>query len=1010
MNKLMHAAIRERKVTFLLAMMIFLYGLYAYYFIPKQENPDTSSPTAQIVTVYPGASAEDVESFVTHRVEDVAATLNGVEYVTSYSNPNVSVVIVTLNYDVNYEEQWDHLRVRLEEIKPEMPQSIQDFQINTDLTTSAGIILSISGENYSYEQLSSYAESFKRTLIKIDGVKKVELDGEPQKQVEVTLQNDQMSAIELSIKDVDDLLKAQNVSIPTGSIQTPYGQVGIQSPAGLKSIEDIENLIVSGSENGGSFIRLKDISEIQYDYNNSQQRYLYGENHAVLLTVYFDQKENVILIGDEVREKIDQLYQSSPEDLQINEVLFLPEEVSRSVDGFILNLLEGVAFVILVVFIGMGFRNAVVVSAAIPLSIGMTLIAMYVLGLEIQQMSIAALIIALGMLVDNSIVISDSIQIRINRGEDIASACYEGAVEQAIPVLTSTLTTIVAFAPLIMLPGEAGEFAKSLPIVVIIALTASYLVAMFITPAIASLMFKNTHNEHAKKNKIRHIFENGVVGAMKLPKLSVAFILIIIGLTVYGVSFLKVELFPYADKDLVYIDVFSEKTGDIEHTEELLKDLRTLLADEKEITSMSTSVGGGFPKFYLTVGVRPPSENYGQLLMKIDLSQTGKFATRSDFAYYLQNKIDENLVGGSATVNLIEINQPGPAVDIKVSGEYLDDVNRVSKELYNYLLTDPATINVKNDLSNYQYQYQIDVDRDSATTYGLTSYDIQLQMSLAVNGMTSTIMQNKGKQYPIIVKSDIETIEDLKNLQIKSSFTQDKVLLKQFAKVHLSKELTSIKRHNRNASVSVTSEVRPGYSAVDIQNAIESEVLKNIDLTGVDISFGGDQEIFDKYISGLLDAAIFAIFVIYLILMIQFNSLLQPLLILITVPLSVVGSVLILLVFGQHVTFTVGLGVASLIGVVVNNAILLIDHINRERKSNKTVYEACLSSVERRFRPIMLTTTTTVIGLVPMALSKSSFFTPMALALMGGLLVSTLLTLIVIPLAYKITHTESSKI
>ena len=281
-------------------------------------------------------------------------------------------------------------------------------------------------------------------------------------------------------------------------------------------------------------------------------------------------------MGNDIRDEIDALNKRVPENLKVYEVLYQPEEVSKSIEGFIMNLLQGVGFVILVVLIGMGFRNAIVVSVSIPLSITVTLVAMQFFKIDIQQMSIAALIIALGMLVDNSIVISDAIQIKINEGKDILIACYEGTVEQSIPVLTSTLTTVVAFAPLMMLPGEAGEFAKSLPQVVIIALIASYIVAMLVTPAIASLVFRNTHKETTKKNRLRHIFENGLKGSMRMPKMTLFFIVLILAATSYGVFMLNIELFPYADKDLIYIDVYSEKIGDISYTSKLTESLQEI--------------------------------------------------------------------------------------------------------------------------------------------------------------------------------------------------------------------------------------------------------------------------------------------------------------------------------------------------------------------------------------------------------------------------------------------------
>ena len=1007
MNKLIRMAITERKVTFLLSLMIFVYGFYAYYFMPKQENPDTSSPTAQIITVFPGATASEVEALVTKKIEDELASLDGVEYITSYSNPNVSVAIVTLNYDVDYDEQWASMRVKLDAIKNELPSNVMDYQINTDLTTSAGIILSLSSNRYTYEQLADYAETYKQALEHVDGVKRITVDGAPKKDVVITVETDKLNHLALSIKDIYDLIQAQNLSIPAGAIDTPNGKISITSPSGLENITDIENLIVFGSKDNGSLVRLKDIASVDFEYKKNAQSFKQGENNAILLTVYFDENQNIVLIGEDIRESIDVLTDQLPTDLGLREVLFQPEEVSKSIESFIINLLQGIGFVVLVVLVGMGLRNALVVSATIPLSIMMTLIMMQVLHIDLQQMSIAALIIALGMLVDNSIVISDAVQMKIDSGIEIKQACYEGTVEQSIPILTSTLTTVVAFAPLIMLPGEAGEFAKSLPQVVIIALIASYIVAMFVTPALASVMFKNNNKPDTHKNRIRHFFENGIKSAIKMPKFSIFIIMVILGFTAYGVMFLSIELFPFADKDIVYIDVYAEKSGDIEYTEELMAELRLLVRDEPEIVAIDSAIGGGFPKFYLTVGVRPPSDNYGQLLMEVDLSQSVRFSSRQELAYYLQSLCDEKLTGGTATVNLIEINQPGPAVDIKISGQYREDVNRVAKEIYNYMLTEPATINVKNDIAGYVYQYKIDVDGDKATMFGLTNYDIQFQTTLAINGVTSSILQSGGNQYEIVVKSDIETIDDLQNLGIKSSIMDSKVLTKQFSTVSLNKELSSIKRHNRSAAASVSSNVRPGYTTTDLQNTIENNLLPTMNLDGVDISFGGDQEIFDKYISGLLGAALFAVVLIYIILLIQFNSMLQPFIILVTVPLSIVGSVVILLLFKQNVTFTVGLGVASLIGVVVNNAILLIEHINRERKLGNSVYEACINSVSRRFRPIMLTTTTTVIGLVPMALSGSSFFSPMAMALMGGLMISTLLTLIVIPLIYKITHPEN---
>ncbi len=1000
MNKWIQMAIKERKVTFLISILLLLYGVYAYYYIPKQENPDTSSPVAQIITVFPGATAAEVEQFVSKKIEDELSTLDGVEYITSYSNPNVSVVLISLNYEVDYEKQWTKMRNLLDGLRSSLPSGVLDYHIQTDLTDSAGIIISMSGEAYSYEQLSAMAQHYKRALEQVDGIKRVVIEGAPEKEIVVKLNIDKLNALPLSNKDVLEIIMAQNVAIPSGDLQTPYGKLALKSPKGFETLTDIENIMIYGSQETGAIVRLKDIASVQYDYPSSFQKYKTGADNAVLLTAYFKPNQNVVLIGNTVRETMDTLRLDFPEDLNLTEVIYQPNEVNTAITDFMLNLLQGVGFVILVVLFGMGIRNATVVSTAIPLSIAATLAIMYTIGIDIQQMSIAALIIALGILVDNSIVISDAIQVKLNEGMAPYEASYQGASESSIPVLTSTLTTVAAFAPLMVLPGEAGEFAKSLPAVVIIALIASYLVAMFVTPAMASKFFKTQRvKKHVSKSLWRRIFESTLKGALKYRLITYVSILVIAALTGYAVTFLTIELFPYADKDLVYIDVFCEKKGDIIQTEQLTEDLYKILEEYPEVGVINRSIGGGFPKFYLTVGVRPPSDDYAQLMFEIDLTSS-EFSTREAFAYALQQRLDDELIGGTAGVNLLEINQPGPAIDIKVSGLLREDVELVSEEVFKALLEDPRTIQVKSDQAKRVYQYSIDVNDNKAGAYGMTKYDIQYQINLALNGMTATRVQIDENAFDVVVKSDVMSIEDVLNMAIQSSFTREKVLLKQFANITLEDEWSSIKRHNRLPSVSVSADVRPGYSASALQAEIEKDILGSLDLRGIYIDFGGDKEVFDKYISGLIGAAIIAVAVIYLILLIQFNSLIQPVIILISVPLSVIGSVFILLIFNMNVTFTVGLGVASLIGIVVNNAILLIEYINRERKEGIALYEACIHSVDKRFRPIMLSTITTIIGLVPLALSRSSFFTPMALALMGGLMVSTVLTLIIVPVIY----------
>lgn len=1002
MSKLIYTAIRERKVTIFLSIIVLLFGMYSYYVVPKQENPDTSGPAAQIITAYPGASATDIENLVTKKIEDEVAMLEGIEYMQSYSYDNVSIVIVMLNYNVDYEEQWVKLRENMTNISSDLPNGAWTPEINTDMTETTGIILSVSGDNYTYDQLSDIAIQYKEKLEVISGIKKIEVEGSPQKELVIRIDNEKLMPYGISINEIYDLIQAQNVVIPSGAIQTETGKINLRTPESLGSIRDLEELIIFISEETGSMVRLKDIAQLEFVYDDDQLKYKDNGRPAILISGYFMENQNVVLIGQDVRQALEDLQKTMPEDIYINEVLFLPEDVDTAVTDFVSSLLQGIVFVIIVVLIGMGIRNAVIVSLTIPLSIAVTFIVMSFMGIDIQQVSIAALIIALGILVDNSIVISDAIQIKINEGKQMIEASFEGAKEQAIPVLSSTLTTIASFAPLMVLPGEAGVFAKSLPQVVMISLIASYVVAMLVTPALASKFFHKTDSKKDMLARIKKGYRNILDLNLKAPKTAIFITLLVFVLSITTILFIEIKMFPYIDKDIIYFSLTSEVSGDIEKNEAFVSSVENLLSKEPEIKSMTSAIGGGLPRFYMTADMITPSDNKGQILSSFELEKGGRFSSAEDFMIYLQDKFEKELTGGYCTVNLLELNMPGPAIEVRLAGKDVETLNEASKLVYEKLLNTQGTINVQNDNSTYKYEYALDVDKDLSTIFGLTSFDIQYQINLALNGGQPTVLKVDGNEYDIKLITDVGDINDIMNLPIKSSYTGQKILVKQFADVKLVKASSAIKRYDRKNSVTVSADVRPNASAPEIQSEIERFIEDNLGGLNISVDYGGESDTISKYLKGLLAAALAAFVIVYLILLIQFNSLKQPFIILTTIPLSFIGVILALFVSGTPFTFTVGLGVASLFGIVVNNAILLIEYINRARKNGLSIKEACEDSVEKRMRPILLSSITTIFGLIPLVLAQSSFFTPMAIALIGGLLISTLLTLTFVPTVYYI--------
>ncbi|QUI22366.1 efflux RND transporter permease subunit [Vallitalea pronyensis] len=1003
MNRIIQYAIKERKTTLLIAVALIVYGLYNYYLLPKQENPDTTSPAAVITTVFPGASAVEVEEQVTKIVEEEAMALEGVDSIESISNNNVSIVIVKLKTEADSAKQWEELERLMRNMDSQLPLGVKKPAIETDLINSAGFIISLSDGFYS--QLEQHAIDLKQQLQMVKGVRKVTIQGMREKQVMIDIDYSLLNQYDLSMEDIRDLLIAQNLNIPAGYLQDS-GNVAVNVKGKFESLDEIGDLILTVSKDTGAMVQLKDIAKISMEHKEDERQYRHNGQDAILITGYFEENKNVIHIGDDVKKAIGDYQDTMADETALHDVLFQPEEVGNAVNDFIISLLQGMLFVLIVVFIGVGIRNALIIAMSIPLSICITLIVMKLTGIHIEQMSISGLIVALGILVDNSIVISDAIQVKLNEGLEKKEAAFRGAREQLVPVLTSTLTTLAAFAAITTLPGSAGEFVKSLPQVVFISLSASYVVAMLITPALGSLFFKARGPiDHQKRHRIRRFFHYILIRSFKHKIITTISSFALLGLAVLAALTLEIDLFPYADKDLMYVDLQGEVKGDTAKTKTYVEVVEGILAEEEAITTYTSSIGGSLPKFYITVNPLASTADMGQILFRVDLKKS-VFSNQNDYMIYLQDKLNHALYQGVATVNQLELTESGSDFKVVIAGEDMDTLKGLADEVEKKLLETPGTINVQSNSVGKVYAYQVDIDSAMATTFGLTKYDIQNQLNLSLYGSSPTTLQLNNTTYDIWLKTNASTIKDIENLRIKSRITGNKTLLKQVAHTRLEDNLPTINRLDGRRAITVETNVISGYSVLEIGNEVEALIEDYPDKEGLQVKYFGQKETMDNYLSGLDVAALFSLAIIYIILLLQFNSYKQPFVILITVPLSLIGSILIFVLFDIKVTFTVLLGLISLIGIVVNNAILLIEYMNRARASGSALEEACMESVDKRFRPIMLSTVTTVMGLVPLALSGSSFFSPMAIALMGGLMVSTVLTLVIIPVVYALVEKE----
>lgn len=993
--------IENRRVTLFFIAAIVILGIYNYNIIPRQENPEITPPIAMITTLYPGASPEEVEDLVTSKIEDELVGIEGFDNCRSYSNNSMSTVILWIQQDADVDKAWEKLRQKMEDITPQLPEGCEKPRVNTDMADTSGFILSLSGESFTYEQLEEFANELKKELSGIKGLARVEIVGKQAKEVKVEIETAKLNILGLSLEDIAGFLQAQNTEIPSGDINDGNYRINVSTPGKYLSPEEIGDTVLGVSQTDGSVVMLRDLAVIMIESGDSNSIMKHNGKNAILLAGYFQQNKNIVFTGKEIDKRLENIRSLFPADLLIDKVHYQPDDIADSVNNLMINLLEGIIIVILVVYLGMGLQNALVISAAIPLSILITLCIMSITGLKLHQISIAGLIISLGMLVDNAIVISDAIQVRLDNGEERLEACVTGTKDVAIPVLTATLTTVAAYTPLLILPGVAGEYVRSIPQNVMISLAASYLVALFFTPVMAFLFFKRDKKVRGSQ-KVWDLFRNISHYAMERRKAAVITAAGIFALTIVLASFLNLVFFPKADKNVFYFNINAEQSTNMANTERVVTQVEEILNRQKEVISYTSAIGEGLPKFFMTVPHTVQSRDYGQVMVRVDLKEGRRFKHNTQFVEYLQKIFDENISGGIVTGKELEQAEPIEApVIVRLAGSNFEELQQEAQRIKGYLGDIKGTLNIEDDAGDKLYEYRVDVDSNLASNLGLTRYGIQKEINIALRGKKTSVLRTKENDYDIIVRSDIRSVNELGNLGIKTIAANKKILLKQVADIKLHSQLPTIKRYNRERSVNIMSDVMVGYSAVDIQNQLAKRLSENPGVNGVKIVFDGEKEKIFDYFGSLGAAAVFAGFAIFIIMLLQFNSLSQPLVVLLTIPLAVIGSVIGLLIFRQPLSFTALLGMVSLMGVVVNNAIILIDYINWERKQGKSIYQSCVIAVEKRIRPIFLTTATTVLGLTPLVFS-GTLFVPMAVSLMGGLISSTFLTLVIIPVVYSL--------
>lgn len=998
-------AVSFRAVTTMAMVMCVFLGLSSYNKLPKREMPHIPVPIAQVITYSPGASALDVETLVTKKLEHSFSEIEGVETVSSKSKPGVSIITVQLVYGTPTKKSWDKLRNKVDEVKSELPSGIQGPNVNDTYSDTKAMMLAVYGKDFTYRQLEDYSKHIRDEFKRISSVGKVEIVG-TQEQVIYLYAKRQLTSKHIpNFWMVSGTLKSKNVLYPGAELLPGKLRVKLQTSGRISSIEQLKTFVLSRNAKTGQVVRVQDVFRVERTYKDPKSLIRYNGKRALVLTIEMRERQNVIKMGRLVEKSLKAMRSSLPKNLKISKVSDQPTLVNNSILNFMSNLFQAIGIVLVVAMLFMGVRSGLIMATAIPLSILLAFTVMDWIKWDIQQISIAGLIIALGMLVDNAIVITDNIYAKLQEGKSNFEAAWQGASEIAIPVLMSTLTTVAVFFPLGLMPSISGDFIRSIPVVVGIVLVSSFLVAMTITPLMSYYLLKIRPSETGgtqERGRWANLYYNFLGRSLRNPKsvlsvVGITFLAAMVGFVVIGKEF-----FPKAERDMFIVDVWLPEGYAFSSTNKMVKKIETQLKQEKDIKYYASFVGQGSPRFSGGISPEARSPNYAQLVVRTSSdSVTPKLAAK------LQKQFNKTLAGARITVKEFQRGpSTGTPVQLRIYGDNLKVLRNLSNTVKAKLRNIRGTYDITDTAGYKVLNMEVKVSDYRASLVGLDNLTVAKMLRSWLEGYDAGSLIDGDYNIHIILRG--------------TRFMQTHLGLFQNAAIPISAERTSasatllaisemvpkwdearIDRRNNQRYVVVSCQI-DGVLASEVLNQMRPFLNKMDIPVGYRIESGGSEEKRSEGFADLGNAMILGLLLLLTLLVIQFNSFRHTAVILTTFPLSLIGAILGLFLTGNAFGFMAFLGIVSLCGVVVNNALILLDFVQVRLREGNDYKTALQEAGLRRMRPILLTTTTTVGGLIPLFLTGGAMWTPMAAVLIFGLLSSTILTLVVVPCLYVV--------
>lgn len=1004
-------ALRHKSIIYYFIAVLLTFGIFSFTHMGRMEDPDFTMRTMVVGVSWPGASPQQMSDQVTDKLEEKLRDLPGVDYTKSFTDGSKSVIYINLKEDLpsnKIRPAWEEARNMINDEWKSLPSGVQGPSINDRFDDVYGTIYALSGDEFSYEEKRQQAENLKRQLLSVPNVKKITLIGVQEKSLDVTINKDKLASYQVSTQQLLTALKQQSAMVPAGMVNTDTNNVYLRINGVFDSVDAVKNMPIRINN---QTIRLGDIADVTMTYKDpSSPQFYYESKPAIGIAISMDAGANNIEFGKAIDTKLKELKTTIPAGLSLDQVSNQPHIVKESIGDFSQSLFEAIAIVLLVSFASLGIRTGIVVALTIPVVVSTTFVLMYENGIYLHKVSLGALILALGLLVDDAIIVVEMMSVKLEEGFNHWRASTFAYESTAFPMLSGTLITCAGFLPLALAEGMVAEFTKSLSIVVFMALILSWIASVLVSPVLGYKIIENKaekpESEWTRRDHIMHRlktvfyarFESLLHWALGHHK---AVLLLTLGafiLSLLSFPLIKQEFFPSSTRNEIIISMQFPQSSSIDYTQNQAKSLDALLKDNEHIDHFTTYVGEGSPRFVLTLEPELPRANFMQTIIV-----TKSLEDRDALFKDLQDQLNDQYPSALINMQFVQIGPPSKyPVMLRVSGPDASEVKTIANDVKAKMQEDKDLHNIAFDWPDTEPVAQIHIDPDKARMLGINSYAVSLHLQSLLSGTKSGEYYEGNQTIPVTFRlsgNENHNLAALSSLPIQTG-NGSYVPLSQIATISMSQEEGIIWHRNMMPTISIHANVGPGV----LGNAKTKEIYNKLaeyrqDLpTGYTIDLDGSAEKSVTAVQKLLMPMPIMLFAIMTILMFQLKRIALMFMALFTAPLGLIGVVLALNITRTPLGFMAILGIIALSGMIIRNSIILLDQIEIHRAEGQSAREAIINSATLRFRPIMLTAIAAILGMIP--LMGSVFWSPLAIAFSGGLLVATILTLIVLPVMY----------